>query len=172
MKKLFYVVAALGVLFLTFYTYIGGFTEPDVTVATSEIRYVAGQPFLGSTDDRALGKVFQRAAEVLDKKELEGMLGSIYYNNPVKKGDTISAFIGVIIPDTTVQLPEGYELRVVPGNRKVLRGQVKAHYSLAPSKLYNAVFDYAKEENMELEQFYLEWFPQDDEAMLEVPVKQ
>ena len=103
MKKLFYVLAGFGVVLLVLYTYLGGFTAPDVKVATSEARYVAGQYYEGSVKDEQMGKLFRRAAEVLDKKELEGMLGNIYYNDPDKSGDSIRAFIGVIIPDSAAK---------------------------------------------------------------------
>lgn len=172
MKKLFYVMAAFAILMLVLYTYLGGFSAPEVTLATSEPMHLAGQLYEGSVEDEALGKAFQRAAEALDKNELEGMLGNIYYNDPDKSGDSLRAFIGVIVPDTNVALPAGYELRTVQGGRKVVRAEVDAHVTMAPKKLYAAVFDYAKEEKLKLEDFYVEWFPESDKGVVEVPVKQ
>ncbi|WP_439880950.1 GyrI-like domain-containing protein [Pontibacter sp. MBLB2868] len=172
MKKLFYVMAGLAIILLVLYTYIGGFTAPEVTVKTSDTMYVAGQPFEGSVDDEAMGQAFQRAAEVLKNKELEGMLGNIYYNDPDKSGDSLRAFIGVIVPDAGVTLPAGYTLRTVPGGKKVVHVEVDANVVLSPRKLYAAAFDYAKEEKLKLEDFYVEWFPTDDKGMLEVPLQQ
>lgn len=166
-------MAGFGILMLVFYTYIGGFTTPEVVVITSETKYVAGQPYEGSVEDEALGKAFQRAAQVLEKKELEGMLGNIYYNDPDKSGDSLRAFVGVIVPDTNnITLPAGYELRAVPGGRKVVHAEVNANVVVAPDKLYEAVFDYAKQEDLKLEDFFVEWFPADDRGVVEVPVKQ
>ncbi|GHA63954.1 GyrI-like domain-containing protein [Pontibacter akesuensis] len=172
MKKLLYVMAGFAILLLVFYTYLGGFTDPEVTIATSKPMYVAGQPFEGSVEDEALGNAFQRAAQLLEQNELQGTLGNIYYNNPDNSGDSIRAFIGIIIPDSTVKLPQGYTLRKVPGGRKVVHAEVNARVAMAPGKLYEAVFDYAKEQNLQLEEYYVEWFPADDEGVLEVPVKQ
>ncbi|MFD2513905.1 GyrI-like domain-containing protein [Pontibacter locisalis] len=172
MKNFLYIMAGVAIILLVLYTYIGGFTAPDVKVKTSEEMYVAGQPFIGSVDDEALGKAFQRAAEVLDKNELEGVLGNIYYNDPDKSGDSLRAFIGVIVPDSNVALPAGYTLRTVPGGRKVVHVEVNANVVLSPRKLYAAAFDFAKEEKLKLEEFYVEWFPEDDRGVLEVPVKQ
>ncbi|MFD2999758.1 GyrI-like domain-containing protein [Pontibacter toksunensis] len=172
MKIFFYIMAGFGIIMLVLYTYIGGFTAPEVVVITSETKYVAGQPYEGSIEDAALSKAFQRAAEVLEKKELEGMLGSIYYNDPDKSGDSLKAFIGIIVPDTNnITLPAGYELRTVPGGRKVVHAEVTANVIVAPKKLYAAVFDYAEEENLKLEDFYVEWFPQEDIGVVEVPVR-
>lgn len=172
MKKLLYVMAGFAILLLVFYTYIGGFTAPDVTLTTSKPMYVAGQPFEGSVEDEAMGNLFQRASQVLEQGELEGMLGNIYYNDPDKSGDSIHAFIGVVIPDSTANLPQGYTLRTVPGGRQVVHAEVNASVAMSPRKLYAAVFDYAKEEKLKLEEFYVEWFPEEDQGVLEVPVKQ
>ncbi|MCX2740474.1 GyrI-like domain-containing protein [Pontibacter anaerobius] len=172
MKKLFYVVAGFAIVLLVFYTYLGGFAAPDVTLTTSETMYVAGQPFEGSVEDEAMGQAFQRVSEVLQDKALQGHPANIYYNDPDKSGDSIRAFIGIIIPDSTAKLPAGYTLRTVPGGRQVVRAEATASIALLPKKLYAAVFDYAKEEKLKLEEFYVEWFPEDDKGVLEVPVKE
>lgn len=171
-KTFLIVLAVLAIIVLTFYTYIGGFSSPVFTVTTSEPLYVAGQAFNGAIKDEQMGKAFRRAAEVLDKKEIEGVLGSIYYNNPDESGDSINAFIGVVITDTTLTLPSGYELRTVPGGRKVVRGEVNSHYTVAPGKLYSGVFDYAKKHKIKLQNFFVEWFPESHKGILEVPVSQ
>jgi len=171
MRKFFYLMAAVAILLLVLYTYIGGFTAPDVTLATAETKYVAGQPFEGAVKDQALGQAFQKAAQLLKEQKIEGVLGNIYYNDPDKSGDSIRAFIGIIVPDTSAALPAGYTLRTVPGGGQVVRAEVEANVTVAPKKLYAAVFDYAKEEKLQLQDFYLEWFPDEDHGVVEVPVK-
>ncbi|OKL40733.1 GyrI-like domain-containing protein [Pontibacter flavimaris] len=171
-KKIFYTLAGIVTVVLVFYTFQGGFTSPDVTLTTSKPMYVAGVSFEGSMEDEAMGKAFQRVSQVLQEKALEGHPGNIYYNNPDRSGDSIRAFIGIIIPDSTDNLPEGYTLRAVPGGRKVIRAEATASIALLPKKLYAAVFDYAKEEKLQLEEFYVEWFPEEDKGVLEVPVKE
>ncbi|WP_114777589.1 GyrI-like domain-containing protein [Botryobacter ruber] len=169
-KTFLLVMAVLVIIVVAFYAYLGGFSSADVTTATSQPLYVAGQPVKAHIKDEQLGKAFQRASEVLEKNELEGVLGNIYYNNPEKGKDSVKAFIGVVVPDTTVNLPAGFELRKVPGGRKVVRAEVDAHYMLSPNKLYAAVFEYAEEQNLKLEEFYVEWFPEDHKGVVEVPV--
>jgi len=171
MKKFLYIMVGFAILLLVLYTYLGGFTAPEVTVKASEEMYVAGIPFKGSLEDEKFGNAFRRAAEVLDNGELDGTLGNIYYNDP-ERGDSIDAFVGLIISDTTVALPEGYELRVIPAKKKVLHAEANANVALLPKKLYTAVFDYAKENNLKLETFYVEWFPEEDKGVVEVPVKE
>ncbi|PKV67122.1 GyrI-like domain-containing protein [Pontibacter ramchanderi] len=171
-KKFLLVMLVLSFIVAAFYAYLGGFSSAKVSETNSTQLYVAGRAFRGSVNDKGINDAFRRAAEVLDKKELEGMLGNIYYNNPEGRADSLDAFIGVIIPDSAAQLPADYELRVVPGGRRALRGEVSAHYMLAPNKLYEAVFDYSKEQNLELETFYVEWFPEDHQGIVEVPIKE
>jgi len=171
MKKLFYIMAVFAIILLVLYTYIGGFTAPEVAVITSQPIHMAGQPFEGSMKDEALVKAFKRAAEVLERKELKGMPGNIYYNNPEQSSDSLRAFVGVILPDTTAALPGGYEWRTVPGGRKVVHVEVNANVAIAPRKLYSALFDYADQQNLKLEEFYVEWFPASDRGVVEVPVK-
>ena len=48
--------------------------------------------------------------------------------------------------------------------------EVNANVSISPKKMYEAVFDYAAEENLKLEDFYVEWFPEDKKGEVEVPV--
>lgn len=165
-------MAGFATILLVLYTYLGGFAAPDVSVTTSETMYVAGVPFEGSVKDEKLQNAFKTSAEVLKSGGLSGTLSNIYYNDPEKAGDSIRAFIGVIIPDSAAQLPEGYELRTIPGGRKVVRAEANANMALLPRKLYAAAFDYAKEEKLKLEEFYVEWFPAEDRGVLEVPVKQ
>lgn len=164
-------MAGFAILMLVLYTYLGGFTAPEVSLKSSEKMYVAGIPFNGSLDDEKFGNAFRRAAEVLDKGELKGMLGNIYYNDP-ERGDSIDAFIGVIVPDSAIALPAGYELRVVPAREKVVHAEADANIALLPKKLFTAVFDYAKENDLELEEFYVEWFPEESKGVVEVPVKE
>ncbi|WP_242921465.1 GyrI-like domain-containing protein [Pontibacter liquoris] len=172
MKKLLYGIAALAIILLVVYTFIGGFAAPEVRLATSQTRYVAGQPFEGSIKDEALGKAFRRAGELVESKKLAGTPGSIYYNDPEHSGDSLKAFIGVLVTDTSITLPQGYTLRTVPGGRKVVRAEATANVAILPKKLYGAVFDYAKEHKLKLEEFYVEWFPAQDRGVVEVPVKE
>jgi DNA gyrase inhibitor GyrI len=168
-------IVAMSAFMLTgigIYAYLGGFSSPTVTLTTSKPLVLAGQPFNGTVKDDAFGNAFRRAAQLLDSKELDGMLGNVYYNNPESKSDTIKAFIGIVLNDTTATLPNDYKLLRIPGGRKVVHSEVEAHYMVGPGKLYSALFEYADEQNIKLENFYVEWFPTDRKGIVESPVKQ
>ncbi|MER2997361.1 GyrI-like domain-containing protein [Pontibacter populi] len=170
-KKFVVAVAVVVAIGVGIYAYLGGFSSPTVTVTTSEPLLLAGQPFEGTVNDEAFGNAFRKAAQIRDSKQLTGILGNVYYNSPETKKDSIKAFIGLVIQDSTVKLPEGYKLLRVPGGRKVVRSEVDAHYMVGPGKLYTSLFDYAEEEKLNLENFYVEWFPSDRKGIVEVPVK-
>ena len=171
-RKFLLVMAVLIGAGFGIYAYLGGFKNPTITVTSSEALLIAGQAYEGTVKDDAFGNAFQRAAQAVANKELDGVLGNVYYNNPESKSDTIKAFVGVVIQDSTINLPEGFTLLHVPGGRKVLRSEIEAHYMVAPGKLYEALFDYAKEQKLQLENFYVEWFPSDRKGIVEVPVKE
>jgi len=154
------------------YAYLGGFKSPTIAVTKSEPLILAGQSFTGTVKDEAFGEAFRKAAQLRDSKEIDGVLANVYYNNPESKKDTIRAFVGLAIQDSTIKLPQGYELLRVPGGRKVVRAEIEAHYMVGPGKLYTSLFDYAEENKLKLEDFYVEWFPTDRKGIVEVPVKQ
>lgn len=151
------IVLAIG---FGFYAYLGGFNSVQVILTTSKPVFVAGRYFAGGMKDKALGNYFQQSAKLLEEKKLTGHLGNIYYNNPEEAHDSIQAFIGIIVSDSLVKLPEGYELRKWLGNQPVLQATVKAHFFLAPNKLYSSLFDYAKKNKLNLKKQYLEEFPE------------
>jgi hypothetical protein len=154
------------------YTYLGGFSPVQVSKTTSDPVYVAGRYFAGNMKDKRFGGLFQEAAKLLEDKKIAGHLGNIYYNNPEEAHDSIYAFIGVVVRDSLVKLPANYQLRQWLGGEPVLQATVKAHFFLAPNKLYQSLFDYAKDNQLKLRKRYLEEFPEDRysrvQAQLEV----
>ncbi|GGK73890.1 GyrI-like domain-containing protein [Rufibacter glacialis] len=166
-KFLIYMAIVIG-LVLVFYTYMGGFAEVKITKATSTSLFVAGKYFEGSTEAEELGQIYQQAGEAVEQKQLTGDFAGIFYNNPSRDSKTVKAFIGVAIQDTSVALPAGFTVRVVPGGQPVLKGELDANITIAPRRIYSALFDYAKEQNLTLQEFYVERFPEGKPAVVEV----
>jgi hypothetical protein len=166
-KKFLLVVLGLMAVVFGYYGYLGGFDTPEIIITTSKAQYVAGQYYEGPADGEAFGEFFKKAGQLQESKTLPGPLANIYYNNPEEKGDTIKAFIGILVPDAKVALPAGYELRVWQGGRKVVRASTRAHYLLAPNKLYPALFDYLKAKHLKTSSQYLEQFPEKNHAIVE-----
>lgn len=162
-KFLFTGLIIIG-LALGFYGWLGGFNTPEITQITTTEMLVAGKEFRGSVKSEELGKLFLEAGKLVKEKKIAGDLGNIMYNNPEKQNDSIRAFIGVIVPSKEVKLPAGYQIRNVPAGQKALRSQINAHYMLAPGKIYEAVFEYAKQNKLQIQDFYVERFPDSHHA--------
>jgi hypothetical protein len=166
---IFLIVLGFG---LSVYAYLGGFNSPEIRVTTTKTQYIAGMYYAGPAEGEQLGQLFRQAAEALEKKELSGELANIYYNSPEKQTDSLEAFIGIIIQDTTAPLPTGYRLQKLAAGRKVVEASVNAHYMLSPKKLYPALFDYLKKEKIKTKQTYLEIFPTERTAIVQTEILQ
>lgn len=166
-RKFVIIVLVLATLVLVFYAYLGGFDQPEITVAKTKLQYVAGKYYEGPVNGKEFGLRFQEASQMVDNKKLAGTLTNIYYNNPEAQDDTIKAFIGVTVADTTQTIPAGYELQKLSGNRKVIEVTSNAHFLLAPNKMYPALFDYLKANNLKTKNHYLEQFPDKGPALLQ-----
>jgi hypothetical protein len=169
-KKFVIILVSVLVAGLGLYAYLGGFNTPEIKVTTSKTQYIAGKYFAGPVEDEQLGMLFREAAETLEKRELEGVLANIYYNSPEKQTDSIKAFIGIMTVNDSVVLPAGYRLQRLEGGRKVVQASVNAHYLLSPKKLYPALFDYLKKENIKTKQTYLEFFPDHHKAFVQTEI--
>jgi hypothetical protein len=170
-KKFLFAIFLIIILAAGGYGYLGGFNSPEVKqVVTPEI-HIAGKPYYGSVKSEAFGNLFQEAGKLVENKKISGDLGGVYYNDPEKQNDTIKAFVGVIVPDPSVKLPAGYQIRSFAAGKKALQGDIAAHIILAPNKIYPALFDYAKEHKLVLQDLFIERYPDSRHAEILVWLK-
>jgi hypothetical protein len=155
---------------LGFYGFLGGFNKVRVGLVTGEERYLVGQFYDGPAQGEQFNRVFREAGQLVEEGVLQGELGGVYYRNPHGAPDSVRAFVGVFVADSLVRVPAGMELLRVPGGRQEVRAAVVAHFILAPDRLYPAVFDFAEQQGLVLQQEYIERFPDTRHAMVEVPV--
>lgn len=154
---------------LFFYHRLGGFKTPDITLVQTESYVIAGQPYKGKMTNHKFGKAFEEAEKHLEHKRLQGTLCGIFYNNPEKDTDSIDAFIGVILKDTTITLPEGYSLRSLDA-RRAIRAHIKAHVLVSPF-IYPDIQEQAENMKVRLKHVpAIEIYPSDEEMIIEVPV--
>ncbi|UOQ54204.1 hypothetical protein [Hymenobacter cellulosivorans] len=148
------------------YAYVGGFKTPTVTVTTTKAPiFLAGQAFVGSANDERFGPLFRSVKEAQDQGKLRGELANIYYNDPAKARDTVRAFVGLIVADTvSQQLPAGYKYRTFGAGQRVVQARTTASYLVAPGKLYPAITDAVKQQQLKLRHVYLERFPEQGES--------
>lgn len=168
-KKFFFIILFGVVTGFSVYAYLGGFNTPKVIITTSVTQYVAGTHYAGPANNEELGQLFRQAAENLEKKKLSGVLANIYYNNPGSQTDSLEAFIGILVKDTT-QVPAGYQIKKVPGGRQVVQATIQAHYSISPNKLYPALFEFIKNQQINTQKTYLEIFYNPRTALVQTEI--
>lgn len=172
MSRWFFIIGGvLLAIFAGVYTWLGGFSTPQVELlTTAQPVFLAGKPYKG-IPDKQFGKLFAEANELYRKGRLKGVLGNIYYNDAVAEGEEIDAFVGLIVPDTTSQqLPAGYSYRSFAAGQRVLRARVKANFMLAPGRLYPALKEELKTRKLTSQNVFLEQFPEEGPAEMLVVV--
>ena len=172
MRYLFLAIILLTLAAAGTYAYLGGTREPKVTLETTAAPlYLAGQPFHGKVTGEAFGQLFRRAKDA--QARLSGDLANLYLNDPETAHNTITAFIGLAVADTTQALPTGFRYRVVPAGQRVLAARLAGvSYLLAPNKLYPAIFEAVKQQKLtQRGDFYLERFGAHEESEVWVGVK-
>ena len=171
-RYLFLAIILLTLAVAGTYVYLGGTREPVVTLETPAAPLLlAGQPFHGAVTGAGFGELFRQAKDA--QARLRGDLANLYLKDPETAHDTIQAFIGLAVADTTQPLPAGFRYRVVPAGQRVIAARLRGvSYLLAPNKLYPAALDAVKKQHLtQRGDFYLERFGQDDASEVWVGVK-
>ena len=104
---------------------------------------------------------------------MRGDLANLYLNDPESAHDTIRAFIGLAVADTTQPLPTGFRYRLVPAGQRVIAARlIGVSYLLSPNKLYPAALEAVKAQKLTLRgDFYLERFGANEASEVLMGVK-
>jgi len=172
-RYIFLAVILLTVVLAGAYVYLGGLKQPAVALETPAAPlYLAGQPFRGLATDSKFGPLFRRAKEAQDDRRLTGVLANLYLNNPDSATDTIRAFIGLAVADTSQALPAGFRYYVVPAGQRVVAARLQGvSYLLAPGVLYPAALEVVKKQSLQQRSFFLERFGPGEDSEVWVGVK-
>ncbi|GAA4351658.1 hypothetical protein GCM10023185_10500 [Hymenobacter saemangeumensis] len=172
-RYIFLILILLAIGLAGYYAYLGGFKQPTVMLETQPAPlYLAGQPFKGLATDDKFGPLFRQAKSVQDGGQLKGDLANLYLNNPGSAKDTIQAFIGLAVADTTQPLPPGFRYRVIPAGQRVMTARLEGvSYLLAPAALYPAALKAVQEQKLTQRNFFLERFGAGEKSEVWVGVK-
>ena len=145
------------------YAYLGGFNKAVVgEETTARPLFLAGQPFHGPANSDDFGPLFRQVQQLRESGRLRGELANIYYNDPEAANDSVRAFVGLLVPDTTSQrLPAGYRYLVFPAGQRVVRATLNASFLVAPGRLYSSIRNFIEEHHLAAKQIYLERFPEE-----------
>jgi hypothetical protein len=174
-RYFFPAVLLLTALFLGIYAYLGGLRTPTVALETTAApTLLAGQAYYGKVQGKRFGESF-REAKIMQENGHFGKglaLANLYYNDPETAHDTIQAFVGLAVVDTTAALPTGWRYRAVPAGQRIMAARLTGvSYLLSPNKLYPAAVEAATQQKLTRRPFYLEQFGPGEVAQLWVGVK-
>ncbi len=170
-KKFLIYLAVVAAIAVGVYAYVGGFAQVTVTQTVTQQTFMAGKYFEGNPDSETLGNIYLEVGKALEEKKLSGDLGGIFYSAPTENNKIVKAFVGVVVADSSATLPAGFELRTVAAGAPVLQGSLDASMMIAPKKIYSALFDHAEDNNLILEEFYLERFPEGQPAVIQIKLQ-
>lgn len=175
MRFFFPLVLLFTAIGLGIYAYLGGLHAPTVALETTAAPVLlAGQPYAGKADNQRFGELFREASTLQQSGRLGSAraLANLYYNDPSSASDTIRAFVGLLVADTSATLPTGWRYRVVPpGQRTIHASLAGASFMLAPGKLYAAAEEQIKAQKLTKQPPYLEQFGASDVSELWVGIK-
>lgn len=160
------IVLLLTLIGLGTYAWLGGFRTATTTLIlrTPQV-LLAGQYFRGPAQAEEFGPLFRRAKEVRDAGQLRGDLANLYFDNPERARDTIRAFVGLAVADSSQPLPPGWRYRVLPARQRVVAARITGvSFLMAPDKLYPAIQELIKAEKLTQRSFYFERFAANEEA--------
>lgn len=161
-------------LIITALVYInaGGFEDVQISQKTSESRYIIGKSFEGNVKDEAFSNLFIEIEELKSSEKYDGHLGAVYYNNPANAKGNIKAFLGVIVNNEASNIPSGIEM-IELNSTEIVEGKVTASnvFGISVNKVYNAIFDFAEKNSLNLDEHYIEWFPSKEEVVVQIRLK-
>ena len=175
MRFLFPLVLVFTAIGIGIYAYLGGLRTPTVALETTAApMLLAGQPYVGKVQDQRFGELFREAKTMQENGRLGATrpLANLYYNDPETAHDTIRAFLGLAVADTTAALPAGWRYRALPAGRRTMHARLAGvSYMLSPGKLYAAAEQAIKAQKLTKQPLYLEQFGADESSELWVGVK-
>jgi hypothetical protein len=175
MRFLFPLVLIFTAIGLSIYAYLGGLRTPTVALETTAVPVLlAGQPYAGKVSAPRFGELFREASDMQANGRFgpARTLANLYYNDPEKAHDSIRAFVGLAVTDTSTALPAGWRYRVVPAGRRTMHARLAgASFMLAPGKLYAAAEEQIKAKKLTKQPPYLEQFEAGDTSERWIGVK-
>jgi len=164
------IIAAIGLAIISFlYFRQGGLNKVSIEKINTTKRYVIGKKFEGNVSGKGFADLFDEIKKLKSDSNLNGHLGNIFYNNPEKSEGEIKAFFGVISNQRPNPI-EGYKtIELIPEN--YIQGSINASGAFV-NKTYNAIFEYAEQNNITLDEKYIEWFPSENEIVVQIKIKE
>lgn len=166
-KYLIVLSAVLLVIIGVLYYLQGGLNTVEIKVTNEPVRYLIGKKYNGNINSNSFHNMFLDIKQMKKNNELDGSLATIYFNNPENTKGEINAFFGVLQHQKPTDI-KGFEIFKI-NSYTFVEGKLIASAAFM-SKIYQSVFKFAEQNNLLLDETYLEWFPSDKEIVVQVKV--
>jgi len=170
-RKIGIVVIAVLFLGLIGFIFLGGLVKPVISQTQLPVYSIAGKWFSGAATSDSLKQLFSDTRQLHESGKIPGTLAAVYYDTPAAAKGKLNVWVGVLVSDTTMTLPEGYLLRRFPSTVAV-RAELKAHYMVAPTpdKVRTQLHAFAAAQKLNPGNYVIERYLNAQEIIMEIPV--
>ncbi len=170
-RKLGIIIIILFVLGSVFFAILGGFIKPELSQASIPSYIIVGKYFQGKANSDTLLRIFAETKQLHTAGKIPGTLAAVYYRFPGEDKGQVQTWAGVLIKDSNLVLPAGYQIRVFPSS-SVIRAVIHAHYMVAPTpdKVKDQLYAFAAQQNLKTGTYVIEKYLNEKEIIMEIPV--
>ena len=170
-KILYPALLLVGIVFLI-YVYLGGLERPKIELVEVEDYDLVGSIFEGDYKAKVLEEKFFAMRHLLETKQVEGVLTIVNYPHKKAENGTVKQFIGILVKDKPDYIPDNLSRLVIPA-MQAIRVTINSNYLVMPSPedIKERAYEYAKKNNLELQDISIEeYFPKEG-FWVEFPLK-
>lgn len=168
----YHAVSAVSVciILFTIYFLLGGTREYRVAEAGAVNYDIVGVPYQGKYVPDSARILFEQLRTKITSNEWKGELVEITY---LPQGDEeVNQFFGVLLTGRVTQIDGAYQIRKISA-RSSLQVRLTMHWLVRPGreKVQTMIDGYARENGMEIEDFFLQRYLTDNSVVIEAFVK-
>ncbi len=155
------------------YVRLGGTKNVEIKEITTDTYWLAGKKYAGKRNNKAYTKLLNETADLVKNKQINGVFSVYHFINPDSEKDTLNTLVGIIVADTTQQMPDGYTLEKL-NSQKAIQALIQSHWLVSPNpvEVNKQMKEYALKNRVVLKEEILEKYNQDKEILTEIGIKE
>lgn len=167
------ILLCLVALSLCGYYWLGGFDDIEVQEVENLSFSIAGKPYRGKFYRAdSLQDIQEDVANLILSENFNGDFAEVNYINTGTSEEEVDLFLGVVFFEDAIQIPGDFKVRNFNA-RKFLAVKLNMYHAVRPSveKVQKILYDYAKEKNYQVEEYFVSITFKDNSLEIYVPVK-
>ena len=156
-------VAVFFTICLVIYAYLGGLKEVKLSVVSEEVYHMLGNRFTGQIESDSLRDMFMEAKRLIEENHVSGTLAILYFKDAEQGRDTIECFTGILLNAAPTKIPAGMEYEAFD-SKGAVNARFDGHRLVTPNpaEIKEKVVGYAEENNLNLQQIFVEKYFSDN----------